>query len=192
MLDDFFTRALLAGVGLAIVTGPTGCFVVWRRLAYFGETIAHSALLGVAVAIVLDIDLAIGIFAAASAVVLIMFYLERSGRPAHGHHARPAGPWRTLAGPGGAGLLPEHALRPARAALRRHPRGDARGSPRHLGWRRRRPGGAVVDLAPAAGRHRERRSRHRGGATAGTRAAGVRVPWWRRSYRSPSRSSGSC
>ena len=78
MLDDFFTRALLAGVGLAIVTGPTGCFVVWRRLAYFGETIAHSALLGVAVAIVLDIDLAIGIFAAASAVVLIMFYLERS------------------------------------------------------------------------------------------------------------------
>ena len=54
MLDDFFVRALLAGVGLALVTGPAGCFVVWRRLAYFGETIAHSALLGVAVAIVLE------------------------------------------------------------------------------------------------------------------------------------------
>ena len=78
MLDDFFMRALLAGIGLALVTGPTGCFVVWRRLAYFGETIAHSALLGVAAALVLDIDLAIGIFATASAVVLIMFYLERS------------------------------------------------------------------------------------------------------------------
>ena len=50
MLDDFVTRALLAGIGLALVTGPVGCFVVWRRMAYFGETIAHSALLGVALA----------------------------------------------------------------------------------------------------------------------------------------------
>ena len=77
MLDDFLTRALLAGIGLALVTGPAGCFVVWRRLAYFGETIAHSALLGVAFAILLDLQLVVGIFAAASAVVLVMFHLER-------------------------------------------------------------------------------------------------------------------
>ena len=77
MLDDFLVRALLAGVGLAIVTGPTGCFIVWRRLAYFGETIAHSALLGVALAILLDAHLAIGIFAVSCVVVLTMFFLER-------------------------------------------------------------------------------------------------------------------
>ena len=77
MLDDFLVRALLAGLGLAAVTGPAGCFIVWRRLAYFGETIAHSALLGVALAILIDFDLTIGIFATASAIVLIMFYLER-------------------------------------------------------------------------------------------------------------------
>ena len=77
MLDDFFTRALLAGIGLTLVTGPAGCFVVWRRLAYFGETIAHSALLGVALAILLDLHLAAGIFATASVVVLVMFHLER-------------------------------------------------------------------------------------------------------------------
>lgn len=77
MLDDFFVRAMLAGIGLALVTGPTGCFIVWRRLAYFGETIAHSALLGVAIAILIDLHLAVGIFAVASAVVLAMFYLER-------------------------------------------------------------------------------------------------------------------
>ena len=77
MLDDFFMRALFAGVGLALVTGPTGCFVVWRRLAYFGETIAHSALLGVALAILLDLDIVIGILASASVVVLLMFHLER-------------------------------------------------------------------------------------------------------------------
>ena len=45
MLDDFFIRALIAGIGVAIVTGPLGCFVVWRRLSYFGDTLAHSALL---------------------------------------------------------------------------------------------------------------------------------------------------
>lgn len=77
MLDDFFVRALLAGIGLAFITGPAGCFVVWRRLAYFGETIAHSALLGVALAILFDFSLLIGIFAVASATVLAMAYLER-------------------------------------------------------------------------------------------------------------------
>ena len=79
MLDDFLVRALLAGVGLALVTGPAGCFVVWRHLAYFGETIAHSALLGVVLALVLRVDLVIGIFASACAVTLLMFYLQRRG-----------------------------------------------------------------------------------------------------------------
>lgn len=77
MLDDFLTRALLAGIGLALVTGPAGCLVVWRRLAYFGETIAHSALLGVAFAIVFDVHLVVGVFATASVVVLVMFHIER-------------------------------------------------------------------------------------------------------------------
>ena len=77
MLDDFLTRALLAGIGLALVTGPAGCFVVWRRLAYFGETIAHSALLGIALAILLDVHLVAGILVSACAVVIVMFYLER-------------------------------------------------------------------------------------------------------------------
>lgn len=77
MLDDFLVRAMLAGVGLALVTGPAGCFVVWRRMAYFGETIAHSALLGVALAILSDLHLAAGVFATASVAVLVLFYLER-------------------------------------------------------------------------------------------------------------------
>ena len=51
MLDDFFTRAVLGGIGIAIVAGPIGCFIIWRRLAYFGDTLSHSALLGVALAL---------------------------------------------------------------------------------------------------------------------------------------------
>ena len=76
MLDDFFARALVAGVGLAIVTGPLGCFVVWRRMAYFGDTMAHSALLGVALAVLLDISLMGGVFAVAVVASLALISLQ--------------------------------------------------------------------------------------------------------------------
>ena len=62
MLDDFFIRALIAGLGIAIVTGPLGCFVIWRRLSYFGDTLAHSALLGVTLAYTLEFNIAISVF----------------------------------------------------------------------------------------------------------------------------------
>ncbi len=45
---DFLYLALLAGLGVAIVAGPMGSLVVWQRMAYFGETLAHGALLGIA------------------------------------------------------------------------------------------------------------------------------------------------
>lgn len=79
MLDDFFTRALVAGVGLALTTGPLGCFVVWRRMAYFGDTMAHSALLGVAVAVLLDINMMAGVFAVATLVSMALLLLQKRG-----------------------------------------------------------------------------------------------------------------
>ena len=79
MLDDFFTRALLAGIGLALTTGPLGCFVVWRRMAYFGDTMAHSALLGVALGFLLEIDPTVGVFAVTVLVSLALLALERRG-----------------------------------------------------------------------------------------------------------------
>ena len=57
MLDDFFIRALIGGIGTALVTGPLGCFIIWRRLAYFGDTLSHSALLGVAIALLFEINI---------------------------------------------------------------------------------------------------------------------------------------
>lgn len=60
-MDDFILRALLAGVGIALTTGPLGAFVIWRRMAYFGNAISHSALLGVAIALLIDIDTTIGV-----------------------------------------------------------------------------------------------------------------------------------
>jgi zinc transport system permease protein len=61
MFESFLIHALLGGVGLAAVAGPLGCFVVWRRMAYFGDSLAHSALLGVALGFLLSIDLTFGI-----------------------------------------------------------------------------------------------------------------------------------
>mgnify|MGYP000064019906 CR=1 FL=1 len=62
MLDDFFVRALIAGIGVALVTGPLGCFVVWRRLSYFGDTLSHSALLGVTMAYSFELNIALSVF----------------------------------------------------------------------------------------------------------------------------------
>jgi zinc transport system permease protein len=77
MLDDFFTRALIAGIGLALVTGPLGCFIVWRRMAYFGDTMAHSALLGVALAFLLNLNLTLGVFVVAALVSVALVLLQR-------------------------------------------------------------------------------------------------------------------
>ena len=50
-LDDFMIRAALAGIGVALAAAPLGSFVVWRRMAYFGDATAHVAILGVALAL---------------------------------------------------------------------------------------------------------------------------------------------
>ena len=75
MLDDFFIRALVAGVGLALTAGPLGCFVVWRRMAYFGDTMAHSALLGVALSLLMDFNLLLSVFIVAATVSILLLSL---------------------------------------------------------------------------------------------------------------------
>ncbi|WFU04069.1 zinc ABC transporter permease subunit ZnuB [Rhizobium sp. CB3171] len=77
MFDDFFLRALIAGVGLALTTGPLGCFIIWRRMAYFGDTISHSALLGVALSLLFQLNLTLSVFAVAAAVSILLLFLQR-------------------------------------------------------------------------------------------------------------------
>lgn len=77
MLDDFFTRALIAGIGVALIAGPLGCFIVWRRLAYFGDTLSHAALLGVAFALLFDVNLTLSVFVVAASVSLSLIVLQR-------------------------------------------------------------------------------------------------------------------
>jgi len=78
MLDDFLVRATLAGLAIGLAAGPLGCFVVWRRMAYFGDAVAHAAILGVALALLLDMNVTIGILAVALLTGLAV--LQLSGR----------------------------------------------------------------------------------------------------------------
>ncbi len=80
MMDDFILRALAAGIGVALVAGPLGCFVVWRRMAYFGATLAHAALLGVALGFLFDIDIRLGVVFVSIAVSALVVALQRTRR----------------------------------------------------------------------------------------------------------------
>lgn len=76
-IDEFVWHALIAGVLVACITGPLGCHVVWRRMAYFGDTVAHSALLGVAIALAAGANAALGVFLTAVVVSVALILLQR-------------------------------------------------------------------------------------------------------------------
>lgn len=65
MLDDFLIRATLAAIGLSFAVGPLGCFIVWRRMAYFGDATAHAAVLGIALSLAFSMSIFFGVLAAA-------------------------------------------------------------------------------------------------------------------------------
>jgi len=80
MLSDFFVRALLGGIGVALATGPLGCFVVWRRMAYFGDTLAHSALLGVVIGFILSIQPMAGVAITCAVLAIAMVAMQSQRR----------------------------------------------------------------------------------------------------------------
>ncbi len=79
MFDDFMTRATLAGVGVACAAAPLGCFVVWRRMAYFGDATAHAAMLGVALSLALQMSIFTGTVAIALLMAMTVTLLSGRG-----------------------------------------------------------------------------------------------------------------
>lgn len=77
-IEDFFSRALVAGSILALVLAPIGCFIVWRRQAYIGETMANSALLGVVVSLFFSIPFVFGTMLTTSISAICILLLGRS------------------------------------------------------------------------------------------------------------------
>ncbi len=79
MLDDFLVRAALAGLGMALAAGPMGAFVIWRRMAYFGDATAHAAILGVALSLALQQPVLPGVALTAFLMALAVTMLVRQG-----------------------------------------------------------------------------------------------------------------
>lgn len=77
-LDDFFIRALVAGVAVALIAGPFGCLLAWRRMAFMGETIAHSSLLGVVLGLMLGIVPQYAIIFVALAMAVVLYLLDKA------------------------------------------------------------------------------------------------------------------
>ena len=82
MISDLLLHAMLAGFGVALIAGPLGCFVVWQRMAYFGDTLSHSALLGVAIGLLLDIDLNLAVIFCSLLLAAILVIMQNQKRMA--------------------------------------------------------------------------------------------------------------
>ncbi|MCG7495184.1 metal ABC transporter permease [Thalassobius sp. Cn5-15] len=79
LLDSFMMRAMLAGIGVMIAAAPLGCFVVWRRMAYFGDATAHAAILGVAIALGFEISIFVGVLGMSLAMAVTVSTLTGRG-----------------------------------------------------------------------------------------------------------------
>ncbi len=76
----FVWRALLGGLAIALVTGPLGVFIVWRRMAYFGDTLAHSGLLGVCLGFLLGLSPTAGVLIVCLALAALLAFLQARER----------------------------------------------------------------------------------------------------------------
>lgn len=75
-MDEFIVRALLAGLLVVLVSGPLGCVVIWRRMAYFGDALAHAALLGTAIALMLELNPLVGVVAIGALISYLLMRLQ--------------------------------------------------------------------------------------------------------------------
>ena len=76
--DPFILRGILAGIAVALISGLVGCFVVWRRMSYYGESIAHSSLLGVGFAILMGVSINLGIVFTCLLFGILFLWLQHS------------------------------------------------------------------------------------------------------------------
>ena len=76
-MDEFLIRAVFVGIAVALVAGPLGAFVVWRRMAYFGGALSHTALLGVALGFLLGLEPAVGVVSVVVVMALMLGGVQR-------------------------------------------------------------------------------------------------------------------
>ena len=76
-MDDFIYRALIASLGVSVIAGSLGCFVIWKRLSYFSDSISHSALLGVALGLATGISVNFGLLIVGALFATLIVILQQ-------------------------------------------------------------------------------------------------------------------
>ena len=76
LIDSYILNALYAGICVSLIGGGLGCFVIWKRMAYFGDSLSHSSLLGIALGIALGINTTIGTFIICCLFAVLLVYLQ--------------------------------------------------------------------------------------------------------------------
>lgn len=74
---EFLLPSILAGLGIALIAGPLGSFVVWRKMAYFGDTLAHASLMGLALGFLLDVNLYLALTICCLALAIVLVSLQK-------------------------------------------------------------------------------------------------------------------
>ncbi|MEZ8193642.1 MULTISPECIES: zinc ABC transporter permease subunit ZnuB [Vibrio] len=74
---EFLLPSILAGLGIAVIAGPLGSFVVWRKMAYFGDTLAHASLMGLALGFLLDINLYLALLVCCLGLAVLLVTLQK-------------------------------------------------------------------------------------------------------------------
>ena len=77
-MSEIIIYALLSGIGIALVTGPLGCFIVWRKMAYFGDTLSHSTLLGVAFGFLFDLNPHLSVIICSLLFAMVLICLQQN------------------------------------------------------------------------------------------------------------------
>ncbi|WP_299014693.1 zinc ABC transporter permease subunit ZnuB [uncultured Photobacterium sp.] len=74
---EFILPALIAGIGIAVLAGPLGSFIVWRKMAYFGDTLSHASLLGIALGFLFNINLNLALIICCLSIAVILVSLQK-------------------------------------------------------------------------------------------------------------------
>ena len=189
MGEPFLMRALLAGLGLAVVAAPLGCFVVWRRMAYYGETVAQAGLIGIAAGLALSLNLTASVLIVTLAVSALLVLLSRQQVVPFNSLLGLLAHTALAVGVIAASLVRGPAARPHGLPVRRHLRHHRHRPAMDLSWRRGGAGRAGLRVAAAAGALRARGPGGGRGHATPSGSSSSSCWCWRWWWRSPSRSS---
>lgn len=80
---DFLTLPILASLLIPLLSAPMGCILIWRRMTFFGDTLAHASMLGAALAIVMQMAVIYGLIIVSLLMAVILTISQKDKSLSH-------------------------------------------------------------------------------------------------------------